>query len=97
MPKGRPKKGRPKKLDASYSAEVHILGKKYKALGKTLKEVLGNLKPEGHPKTKSILVVMSGDKRKERVLTNIATMRLFSPSPLQREMAIKQTSLLFDL
>lgn len=80
----------------AYSASIKILGKIYTATGATKREALENLKPE-LGRGVSIITVSTGDKRKEKVLAPMQTMRLFSPSKLMREIALKNTALLFDL
>lgn len=84
-----------KKTAPLYQAKVMILGRWYEASGSTVSESIANLKPNGVVKGKSILSVESDGKRVERVLTPYATVRLFSPAKITREIALKNTSLMF--
>jgi hypothetical protein len=79
-----------------YKATIKVLGKIYNAAGDTTREALANLKPE-NGKGMSILSISCGDKSKERILTSTQTFRLFNASPTMREIALKNTSLLFDI
>lgn len=74
---------------------MHIWGKKHEASGSSVAEAVTALTVP-NPKGKSVLVIEHGDTKRERVLTPIATARLFSHG-LTREVTIKNTSLLFDL
>ncbi len=80
-----------------YSATIKVLGKIYTSKGKTLREAIEMLKPIGVTKGISLLTLSKGDVQRQKILGNIQTFRLFSPSRLTREIAIKNTSLLFDL
>ena len=79
-----------------YTASVSIMGKKHEATGESVLEAISNLGTVRLlPKTKSILTVSSKDTKRERVMSPIAMARLFNPSPLMRQVACKNTSLLF--
>lgn len=77
------------------TAEVKILGKIYSAQGSSVSDALSKIKGVRATKALSILTVTNGDKQKSRVLIPRQTFRLFSDSPLTKEVAIKQISLLF--
>lgn len=79
------------------TASIKILGKIYTSKGKTVAEALANLQPVGVTKGSSILSISNGERSRDRVLNTIQTYRLFSPSKLTREIALKNISLLFDL
>lgn len=77
-------------------ATIEILGKKYTGEGKTVSEALLNLPYKGFPKLKAMLTVIKDDKtEKTIVLMPLQTQRLFAPSPLMREIAIKNTAIRF--
>jgi hypothetical protein len=78
-----------------YKASIRIWGKTYEAEGASISAALSSLKVP-NPKGKSILVVSKDGATKERVLSPVATSRLFSHG-LTREVALKHTSLLFAL
>ena len=78
------------------TASIKVLGKTYSAQGDTVFHAIANLEV---PKAKgvSILSLSKGDNRRERVLPAVATARLFSPSKLVREIALKNMSFRFDV
>jgi len=80
----------------AYSATIKVYGKTFRATGKSVYEALENLK-HAPIKAMSVVTVKKGKLSKDRVLPPVATYRLFSPSRLMREVALKNTSLLFDL
>jgi len=94
MAKTKAKTAKPKGKD--YKATVLLWGKKYEASGASVAEALSALKVP-NPKGKSILTITKGDQVKERILTPVATFRLLNSHGLTREVALKNTSLLFDL
>lgn len=80
----------------NYKATIEVLGKIYTAEGDNVHHALYNLNvPLG--RGKSILTIEHGDEKKERVLGNVVTGRLFSKSPTVRQINLKQVSSMFDL
>lgn len=79
----------------AFQASIRVLGKIYRAEGGSVTEALANLKPSGVAKGMSILTVTNAKQSRERILNSIQTMNLFSPSRIRREIALKNTSLLF--
>jgi hypothetical protein len=79
-----------------YRANIKIFGKNYKSEGFNVKETLDNLKIEGKAVGVCILSISHNDVKKDRVLSSLQVARLFSPSKLMREIAIKNVGLLFD-
>lgn len=69
-------------------ATIKIFAQTFEAKGETPLEALSNLKVIGLKKAKSILTV--GERT--IVLNPYQTQRLFSPSPLMREIALKSTA-----
>lgn len=87
----------PKKtVKPEYSASIKILGKVYKADGATAQEAIEKLKVGNIAKGVSLLTVTKGKVSKDKVLPAPQTFRLFSPSKLMRELAIKNVALMFD-
>lgn len=89
-------KAKPVKKGEHYKASILIWGKRYDAIAFTLTDALACLNVP-NPKGKSILTISKGDKTKERILSPVATFRLLASHGLMREVALKNTSLLFDL
>lgn len=77
-----------------YKLELRIRLENYTSSGKTLIEALENLKGPKSQKVVSVLTIIKGEERMERILPAVITARLFSPSPLMREIAIKNLSLI---
>ena len=84
------------KKEAVYTAYALVQGKKYEATGDSVLAALKNLEVR-NVRGKSIITMTDGTKSKERVLSPIMTMRLFSLSPLMRQIAFKQAALLLEL
>lgn len=78
-----------------YKATVKVMGKNYESVGSTISEAIAGLKPT-NCKGRAILTVQNGDVKKDRILTNVATFRLFNTHGLTREVALKNTSNLFQ-
>jgi hypothetical protein len=85
------------KKKKTYTAIVTIFAKDYKGEGESVTEALQNISYAGVVRDKVVLTIKSGKKEKSRVMPPAAVQRLFSPSLLTREIALKNTSLLFDL
>lgn len=73
----------------AYSASIKILGKFYEAQGTTALEAISNLKPEGVARGVTVLKLTKGKRSQERILPKLATVRLFAPSKMMREYALK--------
>lgn len=78
-----------------YKATVKILGKVYASSGESLMDVITNLKPV-NCKGRGILVIEHNNVKKERILTNVLTYRLFNSHGMTRDVAIKNVSLMFQ-
>lgn len=93
------KKKTPKKVanktENIFSASIKVLGKVYESTGSTVSEALTNLRPLGVAKGVSLLSVFKGDVRKDKILNNFQTFRLFNGGRVTREVALRNTSLLF--
>ena len=80
-----------------YVASIKIFGKIYTSTGTTLEEAIAALKPEGLARGMSIITVKRGDTMQEKILPRIATGRLFAPSAMMREVALKNTVARFSI
>lgn len=87
-------KDAPKALE-SYKVIASVMGKKYEALGATVGEALVKLKVM-NAKGKAILSVEKGGVRKEKILMPHLASRLFNSFGISREIAIKNTSIMFS-
>lgn len=83
------------KKKAVFNVSAKVLGRTYNSKGSTILEALDKLKINavaGH-----VIMTVSGDKgEKERVLPIVKSRRLFLSNGMTREVALKQTSLLFE-
>lgn len=80
-----------------YTASVKILGRVYTATGTTAKDAFLNLKPNGVARGMGILTLSKDGVSREKILPSVQISRMFSPSPLVREIALKNVGLRFDL
>lgn len=83
------------KTNDEYEVIVKVLGREYKAKASTISEAISLLKPQ-NCKGKGVLSVIHGDVRKDRIVLPTVLFRLFNTHGITREVAIKQTSLLFQ-
>jgi hypothetical protein len=72
-------------------ATLTIMGKKYVGKGKTASEAIEAISYKGFARFKSVLTLNG----KTMVLMPLQTMRLFAPSKMIREVAIKNLTLRF--
>ena len=72
------------------------MGVVYSSLGSSIKDAIMNLNV---PKANGlgILTMEKGGVRKEKILGGHITSRLFTGSPMSKEIALKQAGSLFDL
>ena len=77
-----------------YKATLSVLGRKYQAEGTTAQEAVANLKPT-NVKGKGILSIEHGKDKREKILMPHIASRLFNTVGLNREVALKNISLLF--
>lgn len=84
-----------KKKIVYYEALLTTMGRKHTSKGKTMEEAIGKL-DVGNIKGRAVLAIKHGKKTRERILNGAILFRLFSGSPLTREVAMKQMTLLFD-
>lgn len=79
-----------------YFASVKVLGKTYTAEGLSPIEAIKSLSvPLG--RGMSILSVQCGESKREKILTSVATSRLFGKSNLARELALKAVGQVFTV
>ena len=79
-----------------YTATLLQYGKKYQGSGNTAHAAISAIGTSGVIRGKAVLTLVNGENTKDRVLPPVLASRLFSKSPLVREMALKNTALLFD-
>ena len=78
-----------------YEATLKVMAQTYTAKGDTAKDAIFALKPK-NVKGKGILTVSNGKDTRERVISPMITSRLFNTVGLNREVALKNISILFD-
>lgn len=78
-----------------YKAYLSIMGQKLSAEGDTPVAAITGLKPK-NVKGKAILTLERGNLKRERVLMPAISMRLFNSVGLNREITLKNISILFD-
>ena len=74
---------------------IKIFGKEYSSTGNSVLECLDNLEYKGFARTIAMLTIKDGKDEKTVVLPPRQTQRLFSASPLAKEIAVKQTAMRF--
>ena len=80
-----------------FKSALKIAGKWYRAEGSTIQEAIQNLKVE-RPRGMGVLLLEKGDKKKERIIVQKTLNNIFGKvSRLSNEIALKQTSLLFNI
>lgn len=79
-----------------YTASIKILGQIYTSKGSSPREAIENLKVGNVAKGVSILSIIKGDRKQDKILTAPQTFKLFSASKLMREITLKQVSLRFE-
>lgn len=80
-----------------YTASIKIFGVIYTSLGSTVRNALENLKVGGKVGGICVLTMKKGDVSKEKILNAGQLFRLFTSSPIMREISLKNISNLFDL
>jgi hypothetical protein len=81
----------------TYVATVRIMGKTYESKGESVRDALTKLSIQGTPRGIILLTISCGDKSRQKILNGVQTSRLFSPSKIAREIALKAVCSLFDL
>lgn len=95
------KKTTKKKLDtfdpvtSKYTARVKTQGRVFTQTGSTVSEAISKL-TTGMVRGIAVLVIEKDEKRKERVLSPVVASRLFNGRGTVRELAIRNTSQLFE-
>lgn len=80
-----------------YKASLKIANQWFYSKGKTIEEVILNLKPNIN-KGVAVLTLERGDKKQEKILPRGTTIRLFGEvSRMGKEIAIKNVLQLFNL
>ena len=94
MARKKGSKNKEKKVD--YKATLRIYGQNFEAKGNSVLEAIQNLTIP-NAKGLSILTLEHGEKKQEKVLPLVQTMRVFHPSPSIREVNVKRISMLFEV
>lgn len=89
------KKKTSKRTSPPYTASIKLFGKLYTAQGKTPTEAITKLSP-GMARGVAVLSVSNGVIAKERILSSMATTKLFNSVGLSREVALKNVSTMFN-
>lgn len=82
-------------VDPIYTVSMKVLGQTYSAKGATVVDALKLLVIK-NPKGKTIMTVEKGGIKKEKIIMPFILTRLFASSRISREIALKNTSLLFS-
>ena len=82
----------PKVKKADYKASIKVFGKVITSKGATVLEAIENLDVGKLNKGVSVLEVSHDGKSVSKILPTIQTARLFSPSPMTRQVALKNIS-----
>lgn len=83
-------------VGASYTASIKIFGKIYSAQGESARDAVSKLDVGKIAKGASVLTVTNGVRTHEKILNRMLVTKLFTPSPMMREIALKQVASLFD-
>ena len=78
-----------------YKASAKIMGRTFEAKGETIPEAITNLET-GVVAGKVILTISIGKKSKERIIPHISAKRLFMTLGMTKEVALANTSKLFE-
>ncbi len=99
MKKTTTKKKVVKETNGPYLATLNLKAYKkiYRGAGNSVSEALLNITPLNQPKGVTILSITKGDVTREKILAGFQVARLFSPSRLVKEIALKNISSLFNL
>lgn len=76
---------------------IKNMGKIYTGKGSTMKEAIENITPITKVIGGTVIIASNGDKSITKVMNGNLLMRIFSPSRLMRELAIKNMSYLFNI
>jgi len=97
MKKTTSKKAVKKSVDSPvYKVVVSVLGRKCETSGATVSEALSKINVRNAKNVKCIVAVERDGERKEKILMPLQTNRLLNSVGLMREIAIKNTALLFQ-
>lgn len=83
------------KKKPDYTASIKLMGKTYTAHGVSAMDAISNLNPGKVNRGVSVITVSFKGNSQSKILPMVQTMRLFSPSPMTREIALKNVSLRF--
>ncbi len=84
-----------KDITGNYTASIKIMGKIYTSVASSIIEAIGALQVGRVNRGVSVLTIGHNGNSQSKILPSVQTMRLFSPSPTTREIALKNVSLRF--
>lgn len=79
-----------------YKLTLSVFANKITSIGATPGEALEGLVYSGRFPSTGILSMSKGDKKVDKIITRVIGSRLFSVSPLMRQIALKTVSSLFE-
>lgn len=91
----RIKKTPAKSIEKPYTAEIKMFGKIFSSQGYDVKEAISNLGPVGKIMGTGVISVFHGEEKKDKILTTTQLFRLFNGGRIMKEIALKNTTLLF--
>lgn len=80
---------------SEYTVTIKSYGRKYSEIGSTVAEALGKLKA-GKVRGTALITVTKGGVIREKIVNGLLIDRIFNAGGVTREIAIKNTSLMFD-
>jgi hypothetical protein len=80
---------------SKYTVTLTLLGKKYTATGTSPRDALEKIDIKS-ARGRGIIAVSNGEVTKERILLPMQVTKLFSSHGLFKEIALKNTAILFD-
>ena len=83
------------KKDMTYKVTLTMMGKKYNATGDSVADAVSKIKPN-NVKAKGILTIEHGENKREKILMPHIAHRLFNSVGLNREVAMKNITILFS-
>lgn len=79
----------------TYQATLTVMGQKHQAKGDSATEAVSNLKVK-NAKGKGVLSITNGKETREKIFMPHVLFRLFNTVGVNREVALKNISILFD-
>lgn len=80
-----------------YMASIKFFGQNYIGEGYSLAEAVEKIKVPNVKPTKGVLVIETKGRKQEKIISPVLVHRMFSQSPLTREIAIRNVVNMFNL